>query len=65
MAVVWNTKNWSKLAEIVPPGQAAIRTCRISQDSKSVVIAGDDDRAHIFELETYQLLASLKGLGVI
>ena len=56
-------KDWSLLATLVPPGQAAIRTCRISPDSNLLVLAGDDDIAHVFDLEDpkYQLLRSCKG----
>ena len=44
-------------------GQAAIRTCRISPNSNLLVIAGDDDMAHIFDLDDpkYKFLRSCKG----
>ena len=60
---IFNTNTWSLIKTLVPPGQAAIRTCHVSQDSKLVILAGDDDMAHIFDLENgnFGLLKSLKG----
>jgi WD40 repeat protein len=59
--LVWDTDKWIKLATLVAPGHAAIRTCSISQDSAYVIVGGDDDMAHIFDLYDFSYIRGLKG----
>lgn len=59
-AFIWNTRDWTLLATLIPPGQAVIRTCKVSHDSNYVIIAGDDDMAHIFDLKSFNYVKGLK-----
>ncbi len=58
---LWNATGWKKITTLTPPGKAAIRTCRFSPDGRLIVIAGDDDMAHMFDLDTYQYVKGFKG----
>lgn len=60
-AKVWDIETWALVATMSPPGQAAIRCCRFSQNSALAVLSGDDDMAHIFDLNSS--FAYLKGLS--
>ena len=55
---VWNTKDWS-METISAPKQAAIRDCSVNESH--ILVAGDDDLAHLFNVHDLRFLQSFRG----
>ena len=55
---VWNTQDWS-METISAPKQAAIRDCKVNESY--ILVAGDDDLAHLFNVHDLKFLQSFRG----
>ncbi|KAL3278537.1 hypothetical protein HHI36_024256 [Cryptolaemus montrouzieri] len=57
---LWNPTNGQKIGS-VPTSTLSVRVCRFSADGKMLIVAGDEEKATIWDTESMENIATLEG----